>query len=550
MTRPLRLSDVPEALTAEEFWRLFGSIEHEQLDFKQGPPSDLSAILTAMAMTDGGLVLLGVSDDRRIVGCELSQNVLDKVTKAAHTCGVDVQLRGIQVAGRPVTVIAVPEVRGRIVTTPDGRLLRRIGSDNQPLTGDALARFVRQREERPGEDESLPVVDLADFDLKLINAALARDKRPAVRREGLVRALVDLGVALPAPAPADPQITRAAALLFARDPSKYVPGAVVQLIRRVGVGPTPGPTKARVEVSAPLPTVIESVLEFVRAHTGRYEVVVGTHRETLPEYPEPVLREGVLNALAHREYGLPGATIDVTVWDDRIEMRSPGPLPGHITLDNIREEHYSRNRRLMRVLKLLGLVEEYGEGVDRMYHEMEARLMEPPVFTATHSSVTVAVHNRFLVDVEDQVWLALLGQYDLSPHERRLLVLAKREDGTTPRRLRQILPAADVNDLLSTAVAKGLLVRVGQAGGARYVLSDEVVVRAGASGLEAQSRKRQMLLDEIRRRGSLSTAEGAELTGEDSAMVRHLLNDLVRAGVVAAEGRTRARRYYPSSLDR
>jgi predicted HTH transcriptional regulator len=185
-----------------------------------------------------------------------------------------------------------------------------------------------------------------------------------------------------------------------------------------------------------------------------------------------------------------------------------------------------------------------------MYHEMEARLMEPPVFTATHSSVTVAVHNRFLVDVEDQVWLALLGQYDLSPHERRLLVLAKREDGTTPRRLRQILPAADVNDLLSTAVAKGLLVRVGQAGGARYVLSDEVVVRAGASGLEAQSRKRQMLLDEIRRRGSLSTAEGAELTGEDSAMVRHLLNDLVRAGVVAAEGRTRARRYYPSSLDR
>lgn len=551
MARPLRLSEVPEVLTGEAFWDLFGRIEHEQLDFKQGPPSDLSAILTAMAMTDGGLVLFGVSDDRRIVGCGLSQNLLDKVSKAAHACGVEVQLREVEVAGLPMTLVAVPEVRGRIVTTPDGRLLRRIGSDNQPLTGDALARFVRQREERPSEDESLPVVDLGDFDLKLVNSALARDAKPAVRREGLVRALMDLGVALPALAPADPRITRAAALLFAREPSKYVPGAVVQLIRRVGVGPTPGPTKARAEVSAPLPAVIESVLEFVRAHTGRYQVVVGTHRETLSEYPEAVLREAVLNALAHREYGLAGATIDVTVWDDRIEIRSPGPLPGHITLDNIRDEHYSRNRRLMRVLKLLGLVEEYGEGVDRMYHEMEARLMEPPIFTATHSSVTVAVHNRFLVDVEDQVWLALLGHYDLSPHERRLLVLAKREDGTTPRRLRQVLPTADANDLLSTAAAKGLLVRVGQAGGARYVLSDEVVVRAGGSGLEAQSRKRQMLLDEIRRRGSLSTAEGADLTGEVSAVVRHLLNDLVRAGVVAAEGRTRARRYYLNpSLDR
>jgi ATP-dependent DNA helicase RecG len=267
----------------------------------------------------------------------------------------------------------------------------------------------------------------------------------------------------------------------------------------------------------------------------------------LSEYPEPVLREAVLNALAHRDYGLTGATVDVTVWDDRIEIRSPGPLPGHITLDNIRDEHYSRNRRVVQVLKLLGLVEEYGEGIDRMYGEMEARLMEPPVFTATASSVTVVLHNRFLVDVEDQVWLALLGQYDLSPPERRLLVLARREEGTTPRRLRQVLPGIEVSELLATAVAKGLLVRVGQAGGARYVLSDEVVVRAGASGLEAQSRKRQMLLDEIRRRGSLSTAEGAELIGEDSNVVRHLLNDLVRAGALTAHGRTRGRRYYPTA---
>jgi ATP-dependent DNA helicase RecG len=547
MPRPLRLSDIPAALTAEAFWILFGNLEHEQLDFKQGPPSDMTAILSAMSMTDGGLVVLGVSDDRQIAGCGLSQALLDKVMKAAHACGLEVQLREVQVAGRPVTIVAVPEVRGRIVTTPDGRLLRRVGSDNQPLVGDAMARFVRQREERSAEEETLPVVEPGDFDLKLVNAALARDGRPASRREGLVRALIDLGVAFPSSPPSGPSITRAAALLFSREPTKYVPGAVVQAVRRTGVGPSPGVSKVRQQLTGPLPMLLESVLEFIRGQTGRYEVVVGTRREILSEYPEPVLREAVLNALAHRDYGLTGATVDVTVWDDRIEIRSPGPLPGHITLDNIRDEHYSRNRRVMQVLKLLGLVEEYGEGIDRMYGEMEARLMEPPVFTATASSVTVVLHNRFLVDVEDQFWLALLGQYDLSPPERRLLVLARREEGTTPRRLRQVLPGIDASELLATAVAKGLLVRVGQAGGARYVLSDEVVVRAGASGLEAQSRKRQMLLDEIRRRGSLSTAEGAELIGEDSNMVRHLLNDLVRAGALIAHGRTRGRRYYPTA---
>jgi hypothetical protein len=100
--------------------------------------------------------------------------------------------------------------------------------------------------------------------------------------------------------------------------------------------------------------------------------------------------------------------------------------------------------------------------------------------------------------------------------------------------------------LLRGAVAKGLLVRTGHAGGAKYELSQEVVMRAGASGVEAQSRKRQTLLDEVQRRGSLSTAEGAELLDEDQVLVRHLLNDLAAAGQVIARGQTRARRYYPA----
>ena len=74
-------------------------------------------------------------------------------------------------------------------------------------------------------------------------------------------------------------------------------------------------------------------------------------RALVSEYPLAVLREAVLNALAHRDYGLSGATVDITIWDDRVEIRSPGPLPGHITIDNIRSEHYSRNKRVMQVLR-------------------------------------------------------------------------------------------------------------------------------------------------------------------------------------------------------
>ena len=544
MVRVLCLDDIPGRLTEEDFWALFGRVEHETLDFKRGVPDDILTTIPAMAMTDGGLIVHGVTSDLKIRGCPRSQNTVDRITRFAGECGVDVRIRSVLVGGSEVTITEVPEIRGRIVTTPDGRLLRRVGGDSQPLRGDALARFVRQREDRPGEDEPLSGFQPVDVDLSALNEVLEADERPSVEREDALRSLVDLGVAEPGSSVLGVSVLRAAAVMFAHDPGKFVPGASVQLGRREGVGPGPGPTSARTECTGPLSRILDDCLRFVSRHTRRYAVVRGVKREVLPEYPEPVLREAILNALAHRDYGLVGATVDVTIWDDRIEVQSPGPLPGHITTENMREEHYSRNRRIMRVLKTLGLVEEYGEGVDRMYREMEARLMEPPIFSAADGSVTVTLRNRFLVDVDDQVWLSLLGQYPMTVGERRALVVARREGYVTPRRLRQLLADTDVRGVLSGAVAKGLLVRVGERGGSRYELSDEIVLRAGSGGMEAQSRKGQLLYDEIQRRGSISTSEGVALLGESAATVRGLLNGLVQMGLARAEGRTRGRRYY------
>lgn len=522
-------------------------MEHEALDFKESP-NHLSAPIAAMSMTEGGLLIIGVSDRRELTGAALDQKAFDRISRTAHDCNVQVAPIEISVGGTPIIVIAVPEVRGRVVTTPDGRLLRRQGSDNQPLIGDALGRFVRQREERAAEEEPAFAVGLEAIDLELVNRALVNDGRPRTTRRQVMRALVDLGAAEIGDPPLSDHLLRAGALLFADDPAVVVPGATVQVVRRVGVAPGPGPVSSRRELGGPLPRLVENVVEEIAARTGRYEAVVGTHRETFPEYPTTVLREAVLNAVAHRDYGLENATVDITVWDDRIEVQSPGPLPGHITVENMRAEHYSRNRRLMRTLKLLDLVEEYGEGVDRMIAEMESRLMEPPVFAATSASVTVVLHNRSVLSVDDQAWLALLGHMSLAPSERRLLVLVRHEGQVTPRRLRAALGGdADVEGLVATALAKGLVVREGRGGGAHYVLSDEILVRAGGGGLEARSRKRQTLLDELQRRGSLSTAEAADVVGDsDRTLAKQLLDDLVRAERARAEGRTRARRYFPS----
>jgi ATP-dependent DNA helicase RecG len=140
--RELQLPRDGASLRPRAFWRLLGRLEHERLEFKRSA-NHLRDAIPAMAMSEGGVIVLGVSDDRRLLGRALDQETLDRITAAAYETGVDVGVRAIRVGRVPLTLVMVPAVRDRIGTTPDGRLLRRVGSANQPLRGDAVARFVR-----------------------------------------------------------------------------------------------------------------------------------------------------------------------------------------------------------------------------------------------------------------------------------------------------------------------------------------------------------------------------------------------------------------------
>ena len=181
-----------------------------------------------------------------------------------------------------------------------------------------------------------------------------------------------------------------------------------------------------------------------------------------------------------------------------------------------------------------------------MYREMEARLMHPPEFESTPESVTVTLRNQFLVDVEELAWLEMLDSWPGSAAERLALVEVRRL-GRVPRRgFSELLPGVDVDALLSAMINSGLLVRVGHKGGAQYQLSSQVIRQAGSSGVTMPHARRKQLLDEMRQRGSLSTAQAAKILGQEHSSARRLLNSLVDAGIIHARGNTRARRYFPN----
>ena len=101
---------------------------------------------------------------------------------------------------------------------------------------------------------------------------------------------------------------------------------------------------------------------------------------TREEYQEFVRTEIVVNAVTHRDYGIKGTDIQIKMFDDRLEVDSPGSFAGMVNKDNIRYTHFSRNPKIATFLKDYGYVKEYVEGVDRMCKELESIGLPAPVF--------------------------------------------------------------------------------------------------------------------------------------------------------------------------
>jgi ATP-dependent DNA helicase RecG len=116
---------------------------------------------------------------------------------------------------------------------------------------------------------------------------------------------------------------------------------------------------------------------------------------TIPEYPETCWLELLVNAVAHRDYSIRGTGIDFKIFDHSILVESPGILPGLVRAYNIREIHCSRNPKIMMYLHEYGLVKDLGEGVNRMFIDMEKAKQPIPEYRQVEFMLKVRAKSAF-----------------------------------------------------------------------------------------------------------------------------------------------------------
>jgi ATP-dependent DNA helicase RecG len=443
----------------------------QSIEFIAHPEARLLAeTMVAFANTDGGTILLGVNTRGQVVDYLTDDDVEGQLLRAMVMCRPPVVTEWEQYQHPKGVVVALKIARSpELHALVDGRVLIRAGAYNKPPGGEVIRHLAATKSSGDFEAESVAGATLADMDKAVLDEYMRlrqeRGERPL--RGTLQDHLVDIGAMQEDGTP-----TVAGILLFGKQPQTFLPQSGIIFVKFYGKEARGRDGLAgygrRVEIDGPLARMIERAWNITVEEMQTEAIVEGLRRKEMPEYPRFAVREALVNAVCHRDYRLSGRRVEIRMFSDRLEVISPGGLPGYITLDNIVEEHFSRNPRLVAGLFQWGYIEELGLGIDRMIEEMLEHGHTAPDFEAKPYAFTVRLHN-----IRERS--PALQRWPTNMNERQMKALSYMEANgrITNREYRQICPGVNAETVrldLADMVDKGLLLKIGEKKGTYYIL--------------------------------------------------------------------------------
>ncbi len=279
--------------------------------------------------------------------------------------------------------------------------------------------------------------------------------------------------------------TAAGILLLAKDPTAVFTQARIQIAAYTDIKKT-HKLLDHETIRKPLPFAIDEAVAFIKKNTRHPLRIVGMNRIEIDEYPEEAIREVLVNALAHRDYEDAGRRIEVNLFKDRIEITSPGELPGGLTLTKLlsgQAKSRSRNPNIAQGLNLLGRMEERGTGIQRMNDAMLNHGLEKPKIAL----------------VEGELMVTLPGPGD---------------------NLDSIKTPTDAPGLISPAVEDKL------------------------------NQRQKAIMEEVAKSGFVTTAWSVKKFGIVKDTTRRDFNELIEMGLLVRTGKGRRIRYIRQKIDR
>ena len=389
--------------------------EGKTLEFKRdlSSPEGVLRAIVAFANTSGGVIAIGVEDGtRRVSGVK---DVLKEEERLANLIADSISPKLVPsvevVRWRKMHVLAVeihaspsrPHYLARL--GPEDGVYVRVGSTNRRADRVLIEEMRRYRQVSSFDEQAMPELNSEAIDFRAASEYFKPVRR--LTRQGLESlkvTTVHQGRAVP---------TIGGILLFGTDRLRHFPDAWVQ------AGRFEGRDRRRIldsaEIRGFLPSAAEEAIAFVQRHLTREAVIGPVRRTDVWSLPAVAVREAVINSIVHADYAQHGAPIRIALFDDRMEVENPGLLPFGLTIEDIqRGVSKLRNRVIGRVFQELGLIEQWGSGIQRMTAACRESGLDAPQLeeVGTHFRVTLSTVRRHApaADDRDRTILKALGK--------------------------------------------------------------------------------------------------------------------------------------------
>ena len=404
----------------------------------------------AFATSEGGQVRIGIGPGGERIGVRLGRGTLEDLANKIKVNTDPAQFPSIAVEGpenSSVVTIRVEESPIKPVWA-FGRPLKRVGRTNQHVPRVEAQRMAEATIGRTWDAIACRGFQPDEMDKKAVRDYLRRAGLTARTVQTLLRNL-----ALLTPEGA---VCNGAALLFARHPQRFFPEAQVKCARFAGTTSVRFLDEKTFEGNTL--SQMDQALAFVARNTQQEIRITGrAERETIAEYPEDAIREAIINAVCHRDYAAVG-TVQVRIYDDRLEVWNPGTLPPELSIASLSREHPSRprNPRLAQALYRARLIEHWGTGTLRMIQAAKDRGMKLEFGEDGGVFAVRFIKMARVVSRPDDLQIS-------TRQEKALRYLA--EHGTITRReYRNLLHVSERQSLrdLTEMMQKGVLVRSGK----------------------------------------------------------------------------------------
>lgn len=456
-----------------ELVSLLSQPEGKTLEFKRdlSSPEGVLKTLVAFANTTGGTLLIGVEDGTRVVrGVKDVMAVEERLTSLIADSITPKLIPLIEIVPWRKTHVVAAEVhpspnRPHYLNRlgPEQGVMVRVGSTNRGADASSIVEMKRYGRALSFDEEPMPDLNSEAIDFRAASEYFAPMRRLTAESLQTLRMTAKYQNRIVP--------TVGGMLLFGKERLERFPDAWVQVGRFAGGDK--GKMIDSASVRGYLPGAAEEIIGFLQKHMMRETVIGAVRRTEVWTLPVVAIREAVMNAIVHADYGQQGSPIRIALFDERLEIENPGLLPFGLTIEDIqRGVSKLRNRVVGRVLQELGQVEHWGSGVQRMTAACLDRGLPAPRFEeiGTHFRVTLSTVRRTAAarDKTDQTILNALAAH------------AAKGLGTSVIAKRVKLSPRATRTRLSALVERGLVAEIGsgpQDPRRRYFLAPEAMAK-------------------------------------------------------------------------